>query len=377
MPWPERSPLPAGAGPPRARAFPRGGGWGRARPPRAGRAAEGCGPPGGVGGCPTAGPDGSNKRRGSGRGHPVSCPLSLGRAGGAFPSLSLSESGPRGAQSRPQPPLPPVPAPGRAAGGRGPGPHRPRVFPPVPPPRARPRLCPAGSPGYRKSLPTEVPPSATSGPGAERPRLHRGQVGTGTGPGPGPGSFGRGPAGSGLTRAGRGRGEARGRGSAPPRPFGGRGIPAVFPWGSVGRTGPSVSPGAGREGPGPPRPGGASPCPGAGGRRDRLLGAPRPPGPSRPVPQQRGHGEPPALRGPHRDGAERQRGGGVRRPQQVRIGGNRGAGAPREGGVWARRGRNSFTFWVQNRNFLSRRWREGHAGLFSSAPRPAAPRTRV
>lgn len=272
MPWPERSPLPAGAGPPRARAFPRGGGWGRARPPRAGRAAEGCGPPGGVGGCPTAGPDGSNKRRGSGRGHPVSCPLSLGRAGGAFPSLSLSESGPRGAQSRPQPPLPPVPAPGRAAGGRGPGPHRPRVFPPG---AAAPSPAPALP--RRKSRVPEVPPDGSSaisyfrsGRGAAAAAPGSGGDGTRTGTGilrPGPcrerPHQGRAGAGGGAGQGQRPAKTVRGAGDPRRVPLGlcGEDRALGVPGSGAGRTGPSasrgclaVSRGGRQEGPAPRSP---------------------------------------------------------------------------------------------------------------------------
>lgn len=64
--------------------------------------------------------------------------------------------------------------------------------------------------------------------------------------------------------------------------------------------------------PGPPA------SPGSPGSRAVGGAVPRPTRrpPPRPVPS-RSHGEPPAVRGPHRHGAERQRGGGLRRAQQV------------------------------------------------------------
>lgn len=166
-------------------------------------------------GYPTAGPAvRSNKRRGSGRGHPVSCPLSLGRAAGGFVS---PDGGSEPIPARGSPSTPPLWDPERprclraglragSAGGRGPIPACSAAPVPVLPRR--------NSTGYRKSLPAEVPPSATSGPGAERGQFGRGGTG-----------ILRGPTGSGLTRASRGAGGGPGQGQ---RSWGG-GVPAVSP----------------------------------------------------------------------------------------------------------------------------------------------------
>lgn len=238
-----------------------------------------------------------------------SCPWGLRAAPSSSPLWDPER--PRCLQSRPR---------AGSAGGRGPeparNPHRPRASPPVPLPRPGPGSAPAEVHGYRKSLPKEVPPQ----PLPVRARSGRGFTGV---------SWGENRTGILRPEQGQsGAGGDPGQGQPPPGPFVGRGVPAVFPWGSAGRT---VSPGEGREAPAPLCTRGSLPCPGAGDGRDWLFRAAEPLGPSRPVPQQRGHGEPPALRGPHGDGAERKRGGGVRRPEQVRIDGNRGARAPQPG----------------------------------------------
>uniref|UniRef100_A0A8U7N6Q8 Uncharacterized protein n=1 Tax=Corvus moneduloides TaxID=1196302 RepID=A0A8U7N6Q8_CORMO len=163
----------------------------------------------------------------------------------------------------PKPALDPAPSarPGARTG--------PAQSPRVPPGAAAPNPGPAPPevPADRKSLPPEVPPSAASGRGAERPRLHRGQLGTG--PGPGPRLFGRGPTGSGLTKDQPGAGGAAGQGQRPAKTVRGAGDPRCVPLGlcgadralrvpgsGVGRTGPSLSrgfpsrrvPGRGQEG---------------------------------------------------------------------------------------------------------------------------------
>lgn len=258
MPWPERSPLPAGAGPSRACAFPPGG-WGGAWDPPSEEGPE----PALLEAINAAGAAGASRcrvfcARWGGRGWlraalgaPLSPPLGTPSARGVF--------GPGRGRERP----------GTRKGPAGPG------------------SASRKSRRYRKSLPTEVPPSATSGTGAERPRLHRGQSGRGAGLGPGP------------YREWSDRGGGR--------PFVGRGVPAVISSGSLRLLRVSGS-GAGSTGP--------SLCPAFSAvSRGGGTGSAKPRGRPVPAAPSRSHGEPPALRGPHGDGAERQRGGGVRRPE--------------------------------------------------------------
>lgn len=327
VPWPERSPLPAGPSggwaPPGLCLPPWRGVFGVsvARPERL-RAVCLCGGVGGV--CPS--PSGAvpqpalleaiNVARAAGATLCLSCRVSLGRAGAAFLSL--------GAQSRPRllgplhlrplrdPECPRCLQPRVRAGreGKAPsGPLRPRGCPgPGAPAPALPRRASLGigSPSDGSSAIS----SFRSGRGAAAASAGSGGDGTGTG--------------SGLTGAGAGAAPRQDRS-----------------WGGGALREGETTPCPGERGGKDPR-GFRAGSRGGGDGRDRLLGAPGLPGPSRPVPQQRGHGEPPALRGPHGDGAERERGGGVRRPEQVSVG--RGLGP--EG---------ASTYCVQNQNFLSKR----------------------
>lgn len=229
---------------------------------------------------------------------------------------------------------PSVPAAGRAGGRERPGtahtaqgPLTPHTDPPdstAPSPGSAPPEVPG---------PPEVPPSGssaatTSGRGAKWLRHHRVSWGEDRE----------------RDRPDRGQLRAAG-GPEQGQPFLRRGSPCPVPLGLCGKDRSLSVRGV--------------PCR-VPGRGARGTGSSEPRS-SHPVSQQRGHGEPPALCGPHCDGAERKRGGGVRRSEQVRIGGNRGARAPQpgrqsgSGGLWARRGPSSFPYWVQNQNLFSRR----------------------